>query len=137
MVIRYGGCFPQTSDWLDGRGSQSSGVRRRGRGQTCCLTEKNSDAIDAASGLHASANIPKRALGPNSTPASARSAGLVDRVAALTAEDREAIRVAATRGKVSAVKEFRERLGWSIPDAATAIDLVWNPLDAANPAHPD
>jgi hypothetical protein len=49
-----------------------------------------------------------------------------ERVAVLSAEDWEAIRVAASRGTVSAIKEMRERLGWSILEAVTSVELMRN-----------
>jgi hypothetical protein len=54
-----------------------------------------------------------------------------ERVAALSAEDREVIRFAVSRGTVSAVKEMRGWLGWSIPEAVTAVELMRHQSHAA------
>jgi hypothetical protein len=62
---------------------------------------------------------------------------IAERVNALTAEDREAIRVAATQGVVPAVKEMYVRLGWSIKDAAMAVELLRHLFDAAAHSRPD
>jgi hypothetical protein len=48
------------------------------------------------------------------------------RVAGIPEPDREAIRAAAGRGTLIGVKEVRERLGWSIREAVSAVELLRN-----------
>ena len=49
---------------------------------------------------------------------------LQERLAAIPEADREAIRAATGRGTLAGVKAARERLGWSIPDAVSAVELL-------------
>jgi hypothetical protein len=59
---------------------------------------------------------------------------IAERVAALTEADREAIRAAVSRGTVSAVIEVRKRPGWSIGDAAYAVELLRDYASSEPPA---
>jgi hypothetical protein len=47
-----------------------------------------------------------------------------ERLAGIPEADRAAIRDAAGRGTLAAVKEARKRLGWSITDAVSVVELL-------------
>jgi hypothetical protein len=46
------------------------------------------------------------------------------RLARISEGDREAIRMAASRGTLVGIKELRTRLGWSIREAVDAVELL-------------
>ncbi len=47
-----------------------------------------------------------------------------ERLTGIPDADREAIRLAASRGTLVGIKEVRRRLGWSIREAIDAVELL-------------